>query len=283
MCILTPIGQVNGECRKRTAPTFHVGVIMDGNGRWAEARGLGRVSGHVRGARRVTEIVKACPALGVTHLTLYAFSTENWQRPLAEVEGLMRIFGQYILQQDGRAAAQRRAGALHRHAPPGAAAAARADGGAGGAHAGLPRAEPLHRHRLRRARRADPGGQRAVARGGGGAPAAGGDLARRRSRRRSTPAGCRTRTSSSAPRGSCGSRTSCSGRAPTPSTTFPRPLGPISPPGISARRWRRSGCGGGGSAPPIWRSGRARGWPERRRGRPRQGRHQAIRLMVRSL
>jgi undecaprenyl diphosphate synthase len=72
---------------------------MDGNGRWAEARGLGRVSGHARGARRVTEIVKACPDLGVTHLTLYAFSTENWQRPLAEVEGLMRIFGQYILNK----------------------------------------------------------------------------------------------------------------------------------------------------------------------------------------
>ena len=72
---------------------------MDGNGRWAEARGLGRVSGHARGARRVTEIVKACPDLGVTHLTLYAFSTENWQRPLAEVEGLMTIFGQYILNK----------------------------------------------------------------------------------------------------------------------------------------------------------------------------------------
>jgi undecaprenyl diphosphate synthase len=81
---------------ERAAPAFHVGVIMDGNGRWAEARGLGRVSGHARGARRVTEIVKACPALGVTHLTIYAFSTENWQRPLIEVEALMKIFGQYI-------------------------------------------------------------------------------------------------------------------------------------------------------------------------------------------
>lgn len=77
--------------------TFHVGVIMDGNGRWAEARGLGRIAGHARGARRVTEIVNACPDLGVTHLTLYAFSTENWRRPLAEIEGLMRIFRQYIL------------------------------------------------------------------------------------------------------------------------------------------------------------------------------------------
>lgn len=82
--------------QQAAAPTFHVGVIMDGNGRWAEARGLARLSGHARGARRVSDIVKGCPSLGVTHLTLYAFSTENWRRPLAEVEGLMRIFHQYI-------------------------------------------------------------------------------------------------------------------------------------------------------------------------------------------
>ncbi len=75
---------------------LHVGVIMDGNGRWAEGRGMSRLAGHARGARRVTEIVRACPDLGVTHLTLYAFSTENWRRPLAEVEGLMRIFRAYI-------------------------------------------------------------------------------------------------------------------------------------------------------------------------------------------
>jgi len=80
-------------------PTFHVGIIMDGNGRWATARGMNRIAGHARGARRVTEIVRACPDLGVTHLTLYAFSTENWQRPLDEVEGLMRIFGTYILSK----------------------------------------------------------------------------------------------------------------------------------------------------------------------------------------
>ncbi|MEM8571336.1 MAG: polyprenyl diphosphate synthase [Pseudomonadota bacterium] len=83
-----------------TGPTpFHVGIIMDGNGRWAQSRGLSRISGHARGARRVTEIVRGCPELGITHLTLYAFSTENWQRPLAEVEGLMRIFRQYILSK----------------------------------------------------------------------------------------------------------------------------------------------------------------------------------------
>ena len=79
--------------------SLHVGVIMDGNGRWAEARGLSRVSGHARGARRVTEIVEACPDIGVTHLTLYAFSTENWRRPLDEIDGLMRIFRKYIVRR----------------------------------------------------------------------------------------------------------------------------------------------------------------------------------------
>ncbi|TPE52257.1 polyprenyl diphosphate synthase [Amaricoccus solimangrovi] len=76
---------------------LHVGIIMDGNGRWAEARGLPRVAGHTKGARRVSEIVTAAPDLGITHLTLYAFSTENWQRPVAEVQGLMRLFRGYIL------------------------------------------------------------------------------------------------------------------------------------------------------------------------------------------
>lgn len=78
------------------SPTLHVGIIMDGNGRWAKAQGLGRIAGHTQGARRVTDIVRACPDLGISHLTLFAFSTENWQRPVAEVEGLMRIFQQYI-------------------------------------------------------------------------------------------------------------------------------------------------------------------------------------------
>jgi undecaprenyl diphosphate synthase len=84
---------------EQPAPRFHVGIIMDGNGRWATARGLGRVAGHVAGARRVTGIVKACPSLGVSHLTLYAFSTENWRRPAAEVAGLMSIFRRYILMK----------------------------------------------------------------------------------------------------------------------------------------------------------------------------------------
>lgn len=87
-----------------SAGGFHVGVIMDGNGRWAESRGMSRLAGHARGARRVTEIVRACPDLGVTHLTLYAFSTENWRRPLAEIDGLMRIFGAYIARKTERLA-----------------------------------------------------------------------------------------------------------------------------------------------------------------------------------
>ncbi len=75
---------------------LHVGIIMDGNGRWARERGLLRTAGHAEGAVRVSGIVRACPGLGVTHLTLYAFSTENWHRPLAEVTGLMRLFRQQI-------------------------------------------------------------------------------------------------------------------------------------------------------------------------------------------
>lgn len=77
-------------------PPFHVAIIMDGNGRWATRQGLPRLVGHRKGAERVREIVAACPELGVTHLTLYAFSTENWKRGAAEVLGLMSIFARYI-------------------------------------------------------------------------------------------------------------------------------------------------------------------------------------------
>ncbi|MEK6205515.1 MAG: undecaprenyl diphosphate synthase family protein, partial [Amylibacter sp.] len=69
----------------------HVAIIMDGNGRWAEARGLDRLDGHMRGARMVKKIVRASKTLGVKHLTLYAFSTENWKRSKKEVSGLMSI------------------------------------------------------------------------------------------------------------------------------------------------------------------------------------------------
>jgi undecaprenyl diphosphate synthase len=81
---------------ERPERTLHVGIIMDGNGRWARERGLVRAAGHAEGAARVSGIVKTCPDLGVTHLTLYAFSTENWRRPVAEVATLMRLFRHQI-------------------------------------------------------------------------------------------------------------------------------------------------------------------------------------------
>ena len=67
----------------------HVAIIMDGNGRWAQKRGRPRLYGHHAGARRVREIVEACPDLGIKYLTVFAFSTENWKRTQAEVSGLM--------------------------------------------------------------------------------------------------------------------------------------------------------------------------------------------------
>lgn len=84
----------------------HVAVIMDGNGRWAESRGLPRLEGHRRGADRVREIVEACPDLGISHLTLFAFSTENWKRPAQEVLGLMRLFRRYIKKEGARLVAE---------------------------------------------------------------------------------------------------------------------------------------------------------------------------------
>lgn len=74
----------------------HVGIIMDGNGRWAEIRGLPRIEGHRRGAERAKEIAEISLELGVKCLTMYAFSTENWQRPQREVSMLMKILELYL-------------------------------------------------------------------------------------------------------------------------------------------------------------------------------------------
>jgi len=70
----------------------HVAVIMDGNGRWAKARGLPRVAGHRKGLVAVRELTRACGELGIPHLTLFAFSSENWRRPETEVRLLMELF-----------------------------------------------------------------------------------------------------------------------------------------------------------------------------------------------
>ncbi len=74
----------------------HIAIIMDGNGRWAKARGLPRVMGHRAGRESVREVVRGCSALGVEVLTLYSFSTENWQRPAREVTSLMSILRQTL-------------------------------------------------------------------------------------------------------------------------------------------------------------------------------------------
>lgn len=81
---------------------LHVAVIMDGNGRWAQNRGWPRLVGHRKGAERVRELVDAAPDLGIKHLTLYAFSTENWKRSTEEVLGLMSLFGRYIRREAWR-------------------------------------------------------------------------------------------------------------------------------------------------------------------------------------
>jgi undecaprenyl diphosphate synthase len=74
----------------------HVAIIMDGNGRWAQKKGLPRIAGHEVGVQRVEEIIEIAPKHGVQYLTLYAFSKENWQRPPAEVTFLMDLLGNYL-------------------------------------------------------------------------------------------------------------------------------------------------------------------------------------------
>jgi undecaprenyl diphosphate synthase len=73
----------------------HIAVIMDGNGRWAEARGLPRLKGHEEGIEALLRTLRACKKFGVQHLTVYAFSTENWKRPVAEVTGLMNLLATF--------------------------------------------------------------------------------------------------------------------------------------------------------------------------------------------
>jgi len=74
----------------------HIGIIMDGNGRWALSRGLPRMAGHRAGTENLRRIIEACIEFGIKYLTIYAFSTENWGRPTAEVQGLLRIFESVI-------------------------------------------------------------------------------------------------------------------------------------------------------------------------------------------
>ncbi|MGS2724043.1 polyprenyl diphosphate synthase [Porticoccus sp. GXU_MW_L64] len=80
-------------------PLRHVAIIMDGNNRWAKQRGLGGLAGHQAGVERVRDALEACKEHGVEVLTLFAFSSENWRRPAAEVQGLMSLFASYLKKE----------------------------------------------------------------------------------------------------------------------------------------------------------------------------------------
>jgi len=77
----------------------HIAIIMDGNGRWAKKRLLNRITGHEKGSKAVRTIVRTCREIGISYLTLYAFSTENWQRPKSEVEALMNLLKKFLISE----------------------------------------------------------------------------------------------------------------------------------------------------------------------------------------
>jgi len=85
-----------------TAVPAHVAIIMDGNGRWAKARGLPRTAGHYQGAETVRRVVESCIENGVGYLTLFGFSSENWKRPVTEINDLMGLLRLYLRREIGR-------------------------------------------------------------------------------------------------------------------------------------------------------------------------------------
>ena len=87
------------QSSSRLAAKLHVGIIMDGNGRWATRRGLSRLRGHEAGVEAIRRVVEAAPDHGVGTLTLYAFSTDNWRRPRAEVAALMALLRFYLANE----------------------------------------------------------------------------------------------------------------------------------------------------------------------------------------
>ena len=82
--------------KEHFAQGLSIGIIMDGNGRWAKQRGLPRTAGHKRGAEVFQDITRYCNELGVESVFFYAFSTENWKRPFEEVSAIMKLFGEYL-------------------------------------------------------------------------------------------------------------------------------------------------------------------------------------------
>ena len=95
---MEPISELESRLKTRPLPR-HVGIIMDGNGRWAEARGLPRVEGHRVGSDSVREVTRCARRVGVEALTLYAFSAQNWSRPADEVAALMDLLREYLLKE----------------------------------------------------------------------------------------------------------------------------------------------------------------------------------------
>ena len=90
---------MNAESASRSRLPRHVAIIMDGNGRWAEERGLPRLAGHREGAASVRDVVRAARQIGLEALTLYAFSSQNWARPADEVAGLMELLRDYLVDE----------------------------------------------------------------------------------------------------------------------------------------------------------------------------------------
>jgi undecaprenyl diphosphate synthase len=97
---------IQSNLQSRIPPPLHVAIVMDGNGRWAAARGLPRLAGHRSGVRAARRVVEAAPDLGVGTLTLFAFSSDNWKRPRAEVDGLLALLGSFLRRHGAGLAAR---------------------------------------------------------------------------------------------------------------------------------------------------------------------------------
>src|SRR6266436_4530369 len=97
---------IQSALAQESSGRLHVTIVMDGHGPWAEARGLPRLAGHRRGVRAVRRIVEAAPGLGIGTLTLFAFSSDNWKRPRAEVDGLMALLGSFLRRHGAGLAAR---------------------------------------------------------------------------------------------------------------------------------------------------------------------------------
>ena len=99
MCPFSAFGLLRQKIRKGMQDMKipnHVAIILDGNGRWAKSKGMPRTYGHTTGAKNVEKIAEAAGNMGIRYLTLYAFSTENWNRPPEEVKALMNLLDSYL-------------------------------------------------------------------------------------------------------------------------------------------------------------------------------------------